>query len=103
MSLEKNLQKILNRKKELEAILSSGTLTSDEVVKHSTELSEIGPVADQADLVKNLEKNLSETINIINDEKNENFVRATSISRSQFEPGKVITDDFINYCVSIIL
>ncbi len=72
MSLEKNLQKILNRKKELEAILSSGTLTSDEVVKHSTELSEIGPVADQANLVSNLEKNLSETINIINDEKNEN-------------------------------
>ena len=59
MSLEKNLQKILNRKKELEAILSSGTLTSDEVVKHSTELSEIGPVAEQADLVSNLEKNLS--------------------------------------------
>jgi len=72
MSLEKNLEKILNRKKELETILSSGTLTSDEVVKYSTELSEVGPVADQADLVAGLEKNLSETIKLINDEKSEN-------------------------------
>ena len=34
---------------------------------------------------------------------NPNLLRATSMSRSQLEPGKVITDDFINYCISIIL
>ena len=72
MSIEKNLVKILNRKKELETVLSSGSLTSDDVVKYSTELSEIGPVADQANLVSNLEKDLTDTENIINDKNNDN-------------------------------
>ena len=71
MSIEKNLEKILNRKKELETVLSSGSLTSDDVVKYSTELSEIGPVAEQANLVSNLEKDLIDTENIINDKNND--------------------------------
>ena len=71
MSIEKNLEKILNRKKELETVLSSGSLTSDDVVKYSTELSEIGPVAEQANLVSNLEKDLTDTENIINDKNND--------------------------------
>ena len=71
MSIEKNLEKILNRKKELETVLSSGSLTSDQVVKYSTELSEIGPVAEQANLVSNLEKDLIDTENIINDKNND--------------------------------
>ena len=39
MSIEKNLQKILNRKIELEKILSSGNLSSEDVISFSTELS----------------------------------------------------------------
>ena len=71
MSIEKNLEKILNRKKELETVLSSGSLSSDEVVKYSTELSEIGPVAEQANLVSNLEKDFTDAENIINDKNND--------------------------------
>ncbi len=71
MSVEKSLQKLLNRKIELEKILSSGELSSGDVISFSTELSEITPVAEQANLVSKLKQNLSETQIIINDQKNE--------------------------------
>ena len=71
MSIEKSLQKLLNRKIELEKILSSGELSSGEVISFSTELSEITPVAEQANLVSKLKENLSETQTIINDQNNE--------------------------------
>ena len=71
MSIEKSLQKLLNRKIELEKILSSGELSSDDVIGFSTELSEITPVAEQANLVSKLKENLSETQIIINDQNNE--------------------------------
>ena len=71
MSIEKSLQKLLNRKIELEKILSSGELSSGDVISFSTELSEITPVAEQANLVSKLKENLSETQIIINDQNNE--------------------------------
>jgi peptide chain release factor 1 len=71
MSIEKSLQKLLNRKIELEKILSSGELSSGEVISFSTELSEITPVAEQANLVSKLKENLSEIQTIINDQNNE--------------------------------
>jgi len=71
MSIEKSLQKILSRKIELENILSSGNLSSDDVISFSTELSEITPVAEQANLVSKLKENLHDTKVIIDDEKNE--------------------------------
>ena len=71
MSIEKSLQKLLNRKIELEKILSSGELSSGDVISFSTELSEITPVAEQANLVSKLKDNLSETQIIINDQNNE--------------------------------
>ena len=71
MSIEKSLQKILSRKIELENILSSGNLSSDDVISFSTELSEITPVAEQANLVSKLKENLYDTQVIIDDEKNE--------------------------------
>ena len=71
MSIEKSLQKILNRKIELEKILSSGELSSGDVISFSTELSEITPVAEQAKLVSKLKENFSETQIIINDQNNE--------------------------------
>ena len=71
MSIEKSLQKLLNRKIELEKILSSGELSSGDVISFSTELSEITPVAEQANLVSKLKENLFETQTIINDQNNE--------------------------------
>ena len=71
MSIEKSLQKLLNRKIELEKILSSGELSSGDVISFSTELSEITPVAEQANLVSKLKENLSEIQTIINDQNNE--------------------------------
>ena len=67
MSIKNNLDKILTRKVDLETLLSSENLSSDEVVKFSTELSEIGPVADQANLVSKLESNLEETMELLED------------------------------------
>ena len=67
MSIKNNLDKILTRKVDLETLLSSGNLSSDEVVKFSTELSEIGPVAEQANLVSKLESNLEETMELLED------------------------------------
>ena len=71
MSIEKSLHKLLNRKIELEKILSSGELSSGDVISFSTELSEITPVAEQANLVSKLKDNLSETQIIIDDQNNE--------------------------------
>jgi len=71
MSIKNNLDKILTRKIDLETLLSSENLTSDEVVKFSTELSEIGPVAEQANLVSKLESNLEETMELLEDKGND--------------------------------
>jgi len=71
MSIKNNLDKILTRKVDLETLLSSENLTSDEVVKFSTELSEIGPVAEQANLVSKLESNLEETMELLEDKGND--------------------------------
>ena len=71
MSIKSNLDKILTRKVDLETLLSSENLTSDEVVKFSTELSEIGPVAEQANLVSKLESNLAETMELLEDKGND--------------------------------
>ena len=65
MPTKNNLDKILTRKIDLETLLSSGNLSSDEVVRFSTELSEIGPVAEQSNLVSKLESNLEETLEIL--------------------------------------
>ena len=81
MSIEKSLQKILSRKIELENILSSGNLSSDDVISFSTELSEITPVAEQANLVSKLKENLHDTQVIIDDEKNDkDFVDLAKMS-----------------------
>ena len=71
MSIKNNLDKILTRKIDLETLLSSGNLSSDEVVRFSTELSEIGPVAEQANLVSKLESNLEETLELLDDKGND--------------------------------
>ena len=71
MSINNNLDKILTRKIDLETLLSSGNLSSDEVVRFSTELSEIGPVAEQANLVSKLESNLGETLELLEDKGND--------------------------------
>ena len=71
MSIINNLDKILTRKVDLETLLSSENLSSDEVVKFSTELSEIGPVAEQANLVSKLESNLEETMELLEDKGND--------------------------------
>ena len=75
MSIEKSLQKILSRKIELENILSSGNLSSDDVISFSTELSEITPVAEQANLVSKLKENLHDTQVIIDDETGEAVIK----------------------------
>jgi peptide chain release factor 1 len=55
MSIHKNLERVLQRRGEIEAKLSaSATLSPDELVQLSRELSEIKPVADQAMKLKTM-------------------------------------------------
>ena len=99
MSIEKSLQKILGRKIELENILSSGNLSSEDVISFSTELSEITPVAEQANLVSKLKENLHDTQVIIDDEKNEkDFV---DLAKDEMEEINKEVEDLL--CKEIIL
>ena len=52
MSVEKSLQKLLNRKIELEKILSSGELSSGDVISFSTELSLLISPIKESDLLR---------------------------------------------------
>ena len=61
MSLESNMDKVLARRAEIEDQLAqSATLSSDELTKLSRELSDVRPVAEQIEKVRELEKALAE-------------------------------------------
>ena len=61
MLIDENLNKVLSRRDKIEKMLSSGNLNSQDLVKLSTELSELKPIAEQANIVNQLENNLLET------------------------------------------
>ena len=60
MSLEKNISRLLSRKDEIEERLASSNLNAPELMILSKELSEIRPVADQANKVNKLRAELIE-------------------------------------------
>ena len=69
MLMDENLNKVLSRRDEIEKMLSSGNLNSQDLVKLSTELSELKPIAEQANIVNQLENNLLETQRFLEEEK----------------------------------
>ena len=71
MFVDENLSKVLSRRDEIENKLSSGNLNSEDLVKLSTELSELKPIADQANVVYQLENSLLETQKFLEDEKDD--------------------------------
>tara|TARA_B100000131_G_scaffold278859_1_gene283658 strand:+ start:2233 stop:3309 length:1077 start_codon:yes stop_codon:yes gene_type:complete len=69
MLIDENLNKVLSRRDKIEKMLSSGNLNSQDLVKLSTELSELKPIAEQANIVNQLENNLLETERFLEEEK----------------------------------
>jgi peptide chain release factor 1 len=68
MSIHKNLERVLQRRDEIETKLSaSATLSPDELVQLSRELSEMKPVADQAMILKTMIADRETAQQMIND------------------------------------
>lgn len=60
MSLNKNLEKVLTRRADIEdKLASSGELAPDELTRLSRELAELRPVADQAEKVRSMQDDLA--------------------------------------------
>ena len=59
MSIDSSMDKVLERRQEVEARLSrSAELSNKELADFSRELSELRPICDQVELVRNLETEL---------------------------------------------
>ena len=69
MSLETNMDRVLARRQEIEGKLAeSGSLSPDQLTQLSRELAEVRPVAEQVEIVRQLQQNLREAHQIANDE-----------------------------------
>jgi peptide chain release factor 1 len=68
MSIADNINKVLSRRDEIEQILSSGQIDSDELTKLSRELAEIRPVAEHAQHLNMILDNLEQARQILADD-----------------------------------
>ena len=69
MSLETNMDRVLARRQEIEGKLAeSGSLSPDQLTQLSRELAEVRPVAEQVEIVRQLQQNLREARQIADDE-----------------------------------
>ncbi len=68
MSLEKNISRLLSRKDEIEERLSSSSLDTADLMHLSKELSDLRPIAEQAEKVQKLNKELSDAENLLKDQ-----------------------------------
>ena len=69
MSLETNMDRVLARRQEIEGKLAeSGSLSPDQLTQLSRELAEVRPVAEQVEIVRQLQQNLREARQIAEDE-----------------------------------
>ena len=69
MSLETNMDRVLARRQEIEGKLAeSGSLSPDQLTKLSRELAEVRPVAEQVEIVRQLQQNLREARQMADDE-----------------------------------
>ena len=69
MSLETNMDRVLTRRQEIESKLAeSGSLSPDQLTQLSRELAEVRPVAEQVEIVRQLQQNLREARQIADDE-----------------------------------
>ena len=69
MSLETNMDRVLARRREIEGKLAeSGSLSPDQLTQLSRELAEVRPVAEQVEIVRQLQQNLREARQIADDE-----------------------------------
>ena len=79
MSLEANLDQVLARHRELQAMLSSGTgFPTDEIVRMSRELAELTPVAEKIDGLRALSREMSDARCIIEDSGDDPEMRAVA-------------------------
>ena len=69
MSLETNMDRVLARRQEIEGKLAeSGSLSPDQLTQLSRELAEVRPVAEQVEIVRQLQQNLREVRQMADDE-----------------------------------
>ena len=69
MSLETNMDRVLARRQEIEGKLAeSGSLSPDQLTQLSRELAEVRPVAEQVEIVRQLQQNLREARQFADDE-----------------------------------
>ncbi len=69
MSLETNMDRVLARRQEIEGKLAeSGSLSPDQLTQLSRELAEVRPVAEQVEIVRQLQQNLREARQMADDE-----------------------------------
>lgn len=67
MSLLENLEKIVNRHDELQSLLSSPSLNSDDMVKMNKELSNLTPIVEAINEFKRVESNFKDAQAMMND------------------------------------
>ena len=75
MSLETNMDRVLARRQEIEGRLAeSGSLSPEQLTQLSRELAEIRPVAEQVEIVRQLQQNLTEARQLIEEETDPELV-----------------------------
>ncbi|MBO6559374.1 MAG: peptide chain release factor 1 [Nisaea sp.] len=85
MSLQANLERVLARHKELEAMLASGDgVASQDIAKLSRELSELAPVAEKVTELKEMRKELEDARSLLEDPDMEDMA-AEEIERLEKE------------------
>ena len=77
MSIDSSMDKMLQRRRDVEAQLSrSADLSNKAIADFSRELSELGPICDQIELVRNLESELKDAMSILAEAADDNEIQA---------------------------
>ena len=75
MSLETNMDRVLARRQEIEGKLAeSGSLSADQLTQLSRELAEVRPVAEQVEIVRQLQHNLADARQLADEETDPELV-----------------------------
>ncbi len=75
MSLETNMDRVLARRHDIESKLAdSSTISSDQLTQLSRELAEIKPVAEQVEIVRQLQQSLKDAKDMAAEEKDDELI-----------------------------
>ena len=75
MSLETNMDRVLARRQDIEGKLAdAATLSSDQLMQLSRELAEIKPVAEQVEIVRQLQQRIKDAKDIAAEESDDELI-----------------------------